>query len=190
MTTRRARCPRAVLPSPSARRRDAHHVERADEERLDRESRSPRATPGCRRARRCDHRPRPSAAVHRDAQRSVARRHAHRPPRPPRRLDVAADELGTRHRARRPCAVPPSSLTSAMTTLAPAVASRRTAASPSPEAPPVTIAPTPLSSMRLCLPHRPTGCEIRPRAICGIGARSGKPGRRRFTVDPTPGGNR
>ena len=42
---------------------------------------------------------------------------------------------------------PPSSLTSAMTTLAPAACRRRAAASPSPEAPPVTIAPTPLSSM-------------------------------------------
>src|SRR6185436_5326443 len=46
---------------------------------------------------------------------------------------------------------PPSSLTSAMTTLAPAACRLRAAASPSPEAPPVTIAPTPLSSMRWCL---------------------------------------
>ena len=58
--------------------------------------------------------------------------------------------------------LPPSSFRSAITTLAPAAASARAVASPSPLAPPETIAAVPFTSMPGAYPPRPgTPC---PRA--------------------------
>ena len=66
--------------------------------------------------------------------------------------------------------LPPSSFRSAMTTVAPAAASARAAASPSPLAPPEMIAAVPFTSMRGAYPARPgtppavRGFPVRPRA--------------------------
>ncbi|SKW39763.1 Uncharacterised protein [Mycobacteroides abscessus subsp. abscessus] len=62
-------------------------------------------------------------------------------------------------------ASPFSSWTSAMTTLAPCAASRRAVAAPRPEAPPVTIADTPLISMSRTITDRLVG-SWRAHRLC------------------------
>ena len=133
---------------------DAHHVERADEERLDRDREALVRSRGAVAADDATTATGAAAAVHRDPQRAVARRDADDLLDLFVVLDVAAHELGARRRAR-----PTIRLAALLVDVGDDDVGAGGVQAPGgglteSRGPPVTIAPTPLSSMPLCLPHR------------------------------------